>query len=268
MSSAEYEVNESYRGNYQTLKNTWCGKNIPKVAYDTFNPPQSFSKHCPGNWNDTSFRYPSMGTQIVLESKTDGYNSLTHNAPPSTSGYFKIRPAYNNDQYGYSLRRRRCDGSFVKSNVRSPSINEMDFPNETNLFANDFGPSIQKYKVYNKYTLYYLTQTDPDPNIANTTVCIAPPNAGIDCTNALCQATLTYSGKYSSTGNCANFQPLMSQATLQKYNDAARNEQTYGPFYITYYYDPTTTPNYAELNVAMEYSPSKWKNVYYNQYNF
>lgn len=113
MSRVEYEVNESYRGNYQTLSNTWCGKNIPQIKYDTFNPPNSYPNKCPGDWNDNSFRYQSMGTQIVLDPKTLGYKSLTHNAPPTSSGYCKYLPAYNNDKSGYSLKCRKCDGSFV-----------------------------------------------------------------------------------------------------------------------------------------------------------
>jgi hypothetical protein len=120
MTRVEYEIDDSYRSNYDTLQNTRCGKNIPKVKYDTFNPPPNYPNKCPGDWNDNSFRYPTMCKQIVLDYKKKGYNSLTHDAPQSTSGYFKYMPAYNNDQSGYSLKCRKCDGSFVSCDKPKP----------------------------------------------------------------------------------------------------------------------------------------------------
>ena len=114
MSRFEYEINDSYRSNYSSLQNTYCGTGIPKVKYDTFNPPNKYPNNCPGDWQQQNFRSPLMNTQIVLDYDTKGYNSLTHDVPPTTSGYFNYIPAYNNDLNGYGLKCRKCDGTFVK----------------------------------------------------------------------------------------------------------------------------------------------------------
>ena len=127
MQANEYEINDSFRSSYTPLGQTWCGKNIPKVKFDTFNPPIHFPRNCPGDWNDMINQSPQMGVQIVQETANFGYNALTHNAPTSSSGYFNYMPAYNNDQCGYNPRFRKCDGTFVKLD-RTPPASSVVIP--------------------------------------------------------------------------------------------------------------------------------------------
>jgi hypothetical protein len=121
MQSNEYEINDSYRSSYTPLDQTWCGKTIPQTKYVTFNPPSQFPKHCPGDWNAIQNQpVPRQNVQIVYETSNFGYNALTHNAPPSSSGYFSYLPAYNNDINGYEPVFRKCDGTFVKLKQQPP----------------------------------------------------------------------------------------------------------------------------------------------------
>lgn len=121
MSRAEYEYNDSIRSTYSRLSETWCGKGnppIPRVPFDTFNPPFHHAKNCPGEWGDNACHIgiggsPSMETQVVLDYAPLGYNSLMHNTAPTSSGYLSYLPAYYNDKSGYRSLFRKCDGSFV-----------------------------------------------------------------------------------------------------------------------------------------------------------
>lgn len=128
MQANEYEINDSFRSSYTPLGQTWCGKNIPRVKFDTFNPPIQYPRNCPGDWNAMINQSPQMGVQIVQETANFGYNALTHNAPASSSGYFNYMPAYNNDQCGYNPRFRKCDGTFVKLD-RNPPASSVVIPN-------------------------------------------------------------------------------------------------------------------------------------------
>jgi len=116
-----YEINDSYRSNYMPLDKTWCGKGIPKKKFDTFNPPFRYQKNCPADWiTQNVAQVPIQNIQIVYETSNFGYNALTHDAQPSSSGYFSYLPAYNNDKNGYEPVFRRCDGSFVKLPTNPP----------------------------------------------------------------------------------------------------------------------------------------------------
>lgn len=101
---------------YSTLNQTWCGRGIPPIprtAYSTYNPPYHYQNGCPGDWGQIFNDAPFQGIQIVPQTVNLKYKSLTHDAPYSSSGYLSFGPAYNNDQNGYSLRFRKCDGTFV-----------------------------------------------------------------------------------------------------------------------------------------------------------
>jgi hypothetical protein len=108
---AQYEVNASYRSNYSALSDTYCGKGIPKRPFVTFTPPLfPYTNSCPGEW--TGGRAPLMNIQQVTDYKTKGYRSLTHDAPPTESGYFMYEPAYGKP--GYTPMCRVCDGGFTR----------------------------------------------------------------------------------------------------------------------------------------------------------
>uniref|UniRef100_A0A6C0K1Z0 Uncharacterized protein n=1 Tax=viral metagenome TaxID=1070528 RepID=A0A6C0K1Z0_9ZZZZ len=101
---------------YSTLSNTWCGRGIPpipQVPNSTFNPPFHYTNGCPGDWGQVFNDAPFQGIQIVQQTTNQKYNSLTHAAPYSSSGYLSFGPAYNNDKNGYTPRFRKCDGTFV-----------------------------------------------------------------------------------------------------------------------------------------------------------
>lgn len=112
-SSAEIET--SVRGSYAPLSQTYCGKGIPQIPYQTYDPPVSTERRgsCPADWERS--RIPSMSTQLVLNSyQYPHYTALTHNSPYSSSPYFSMGPAYGNGQNGYEMLYRSCDGSFEK----------------------------------------------------------------------------------------------------------------------------------------------------------
>lgn len=112
------EIETSIKGTYSALDQTYCGKGIPKIPYETFNPPlpverQGQPSSCSADWN--VYQVPSMSTQIVLNSfQYPHYTALTHNSPYTSSGYFSFQPAYGNGQYGYEPLFRSCDGTLYK----------------------------------------------------------------------------------------------------------------------------------------------------------
>jgi hypothetical protein len=72
MQANEYEINDSFRSSYTPLGQTWCGKNIPKVKFDTYNPPIHYPRNCPANWDAMINQSPQMGVQIVQETANFG----------------------------------------------------------------------------------------------------------------------------------------------------------------------------------------------------
>lgn len=113
-SSSEME-SSVLKGTYSRLDQTYCGKGIPKVPYETYDPPLPKDRNgqCPADWNLTNV--PSMSTQIVMNTfQYPDYTSLTHNSPYSSSRYFTFNPAYGNGQNGYEPVYRSCDGSIQK----------------------------------------------------------------------------------------------------------------------------------------------------------
>jgi len=104
-----------FKGTYSRLDQTYCGKGIPKIPYETFDPPLPIERKgsCPADWN--IYQVPSMSTQIVMNTyQYPDYTSLTHNSPYTSSRYFSFDPAYGNGQNGYEPVYRSCDGSIKK----------------------------------------------------------------------------------------------------------------------------------------------------------
>jgi len=61
---------------------------------------------------------PRQDIQIVPLSPPVSYSTLSHDSPPSSSGYFSIQTAYNetfpNQDSGYVFYNRTCDGGLLQ----------------------------------------------------------------------------------------------------------------------------------------------------------
>jgi len=108
MNSIQFEINKN--SSYEKLDQTYCGNNILKLANITYNPPSYIYNKCPADWE--SNKIPSMSTQIVYKTfQYPNYTNLTHNTEQSSSGYFNMNKAYNDENNGYIPVYRSCHGN-------------------------------------------------------------------------------------------------------------------------------------------------------------